>query len=473
MHIRMKLPTPLNTTVLSAALAALHARVFMRQLTALILSAALCLASVPQPARAAGGIQFVRDAEIEALLREYIAPILRVAGVGGGGLTIYIVPSKEFNAFVIDGRRIFINVGTLLQSETPNEVIGVLAHEIGHIAGGHLAQLRQELRYATAVSIIQLILAGAAAAAGSGEAAGAIMSGGQQIMQRTLLSYRRGQEQAADRSAINYLNATGQSGQGMVKTFERFADQQIFTTRYVDPYAVSHPMPRERVAALSNLARQSSYWNAKDSPYLQLRHDLMRAKISAYLDHPSTVKRRYPKPNDSLAALYAHTIVRMRSSDYRGALKGIDQLLGQMPDYPYFWEMKGEILTNAGRPRDAVAPLRKAVALAPNDTALRVALGKAYVVSGDKSLQGNAVAELVRVTREQRDHAEAQRYLARAYGALGKIPEANLASAEASLASGDDDQARQFAMRAKQGAKAGSPIWLRAEDILQYRPPKG
>ena len=456
----------------NSAFAAMRARNLMRQVTALVLAVSLCLASVPQRARAQGGIQFVRDAEIESLLREYTAPILRVAGVGGGGLTIYIVPSKEFNAFVIDGRRIIVNVGTLMQAETPNEVIGVLAHEIGHIAGGHLAQLRQELRFATAMSILQVILAGAAAAAGSGGGAGAIISGGQHAINRTLLSYRRGQEQAADRSAINYLNATGQSGKGMVKTFERFAEQRIFTSQFVDPYAQSHPMPRDRVEALGNLARQSPYWDAKDSNYLQLRHDLMRAKISAYVDHPNSVKRKYPKANGSLAALYAHTIVRMRSSDYKGALSGIDQLLKQMPDYPYFWEMKGEILTNAGRPRDAVAPLRKAVSLAPNDTALRVALGKAYVVSGDKSLQDDAVNELQRVTREQRDHSDAQTYLARAYGALGRIPEANLASAEASLAKGDNDQAKQFAARAKQGAKTGSPTWLRAEDILQYRPPK-
>ncbi|MCC0015007.1 MAG: M48 family metallopeptidase [Rhodobiaceae bacterium] len=443
----------------------------VRRMLAVVLAVALAVPMLPARVHAQGGIQFVRDAEIEELLREYTEPILRAAGVGGGGLTIYLVPSKEFNAFVIDGRRIFVNVGTLMQSETPNEVIGVLAHEIGHIAGGHLAGLRNELRAAAAITIVQLILAGAAAAAGSGQAAGAIIAGGQQIAQRSLLSYRRAQEQAADRSAINYLNATHQSGKGMVRTFERFADQQLFSSRYVDPYAVSHPMARDRVAALDGLARQSPYYDTVDPPRLQLRHDLMRAKVAAYVDHPNAVKRRYPKASDSLAALYAHTIIRMRSSDYKGAIAGIDQLLKAMPDYAYFWEMKGEILTSAGRPRDAVAPLRKAVSLAPRDTALRVALGKAYVVSGDKGLQGDAIKELARVTNEQRDHAEAQRYLARAYGAVGRIPEANLASAEAALASGDYELAKQFAARTKQGAKTGTPVWLRAQDILQYRPP--
>ncbi|MFN0263331.1 M48 family metalloprotease [Tepidamorphus sp. 3E244] len=447
-------------------------RAFARRFTAVMLAVAMFAASLPAPASAQGGIRFVRDAEIESLLREYTAPILRAAGMGGSNLTIYLVPSKQFNAFVIDGRRIFVNVGALQQSETPNEIIGVLAHEIGHIHGGHLARLRNEMRAAAAITILQMILAGAAVAAGSGEAAGAIMTGGQHALQRTLLSYQRGEEQAADRAALNFLNATGQSAQGMVKTFERFADQQIFTSRYVDPYAQSHPMPRDRIASLSDSARNSPYWNAKDSQYLQLRHDLMRAKVSAYMDHPNTVKRRYPRSDDSLAALYARTIVQMRSSDYRGAVRGIDQLLSAMPDYPYFHEMKGEILTASGKPREAIRPLQRAVQLAPNDTSLRVALGAAYVVTGDASLANNAVQELARVTQAQRDHADAQTYLARAYGKLGRIPEANLASAEASMANGEFDQAKQFASRAKQGAKTGSPVWLRAEDILQFRPPE-
>lgn len=181
----------------------------LRKVTALLALVCVLAWSVPQPAAAQGGIRFVRDAEIESLLREYIAPILRVAGMGGSGLTIYLVPNKQFNAFVIDGRRIFVNVGALMQSETPNEIIGVLAHEIGHITGGHLARLRNEMRALGAISILQMILAGAAAAAGSGEGASAIITGGQQALQRTMLSYQRGEEQAADRAALNYLNATG------------------------------------------------------------------------------------------------------------------------------------------------------------------------------------------------------------------------------------------------------------------------
>ncbi len=437
-----------------------------------LLALALALPAFAVPAQAQGRISLVRDAEIEALLRDYTAPILRVSGVGGQGLTIYLVGSRDFNAFVADGRRIFVNVGVLMQAETPNEVIGVMAHEIAHIAGGHLARLRNEMRAASAAMILQMILAGAAAAAGSGEGAAAVVTGGQQAIQRTLLSYRRSEERAADRAAVNYLNATGQSSKGMLRTFERFADQQMFTARYVDPYAVSHPMPRDRIAALQEIATASPHFNKTDPPALQLRHELMRAKVAAYMLPPGSVKRRYPKANADLPSLYAHTIVRMRASNYRGALQGIDRLLQAQPQNPYFWEMKGEILTNAGRPREAIEPLRRAVSLAPGDTALRVALGKAYVFSGDKALADDAVKELTRVTRERRDHAEAQQYLARAYGALGRIPEANLASAELALARGDIRQAKDFATRAKQGAKTGSPIWLRAEDILRI-PPRG
>ena len=428
------------------------------------------MASV-NPATAQGRISFVRDAEIESLLGTYTRELLQAAGLGGSDIQVYLIPDRSFNAFVADGRRIFLNLGVIMQSDVPNEVAGVLAHEIGHIAGGHLARMRQELARAQAIMVLQAILGGAAIAAGQGEAGAGVIAGGAGAAQRSFLSYRRAEEAAADQAGVAYLTATGQSAKGMLRTFERLADQAMFTDRFADPYARSHPMARDRVEALRAIATRSPYFDVPDPPDRQRRFDLIRAKTFAYLEHPGNVRRRYPDMNASEAALYANTIIQMRSSDYRSALSNIDRLIQGDPRNPFFHEMKGEILTNAGRPREAVAPLRRAVELAPNITMLRVQLGRAYVVSNDPALLDDAVRELVRVTNQHRDHAAAQTFLARAYGGLGRTADANLASAEAALARGDFNLARQFATRAKQGFKTGQPGWLRAEDILRFRPP--
>src|SRR3972149_7398141 len=205
----------------------------------------------PDPMR---GLPIVRDAEIEQLLREYTRPILRAAGLANQTLHPVILSERTFNAFVVDGRRIFVNAGALTEAQTPNQIIGVLAHEIGHIAGGHLAKMRQEMANVQTAAIIAMLLgpgAGAAAARGpgSGDALAAAVLAPQSAALRSLLSYQRQQEEQADRAGVKFLAATGQSAKGMYETFKRFADQILFTSRYIDPYVQSHPMPKERRAA--------------------------------------------------------------------------------------------------------------------------------------------------------------------------------------------------------------------------------
>lgn len=421
----------------------------------------------------AQSIRFVRDAETEALLRDYASPILRAAGLNARDIQIYVVPDRNFNAFVTDNSRIFMNVGVILQSETPNEVIGVLAHEAGHIAGGDLAQLAASLNDMRAAQIVTTILAGAAAvASGNPNAGAAIALGGQQAMTRSLLSYRRGQESRADRRAVDYLNATGQSSRGLLETFTRLADQMRLSTRFIDPYAITHPLPDERVIALERLARQSPHFDKRDSDSLQLRHNLVRAKISAYFEQPSRVQRRYPSSDNSLPAAYARAILRVRGSDYRGALSAVDQLIAAAPNYAYFHEFKGEILVSAGQPAAAVAPLQRAAQLAPDNPTLKVTLAQAMLGTGDAGLLEPAVRNLRQVTAVDGDHAEAFRQLALAYGRLNRIPEAELATAQAHMAQGEYDTARSFAARAQRGLSTGTPAWIAAQDIINFRPPR-
>src|SRR5215813_14284023 len=255
------------------------------------------------------GMPLIRDAEIEQLLRDYAQPVLRAGGLAKQNVRVVILGDRSFNAFVMDGRHIFINAGALFDAKTPNEVIGVFAHETGHLAGGHLQRLREQLASAQTAGIVALLagigaaVAGARSGSGGNVGAAAIMAPQSAIM-RSVLAYVRTQEDQADHAGVKFLNATGQSPKGMVDLFKRLSNEVLFNSRYIDPYMQTHPMPAERVAALEALAKASPNWDRKDPPELQLRHDLMRAKLSGFPERPDTVARRYPLGDHSLPARF-------------------------------------------------------------------------------------------------------------------------------------------------------------------------
>src|SRR3984957_7536601 len=236
---------------------------------------ALALGVAGAPAHAqqhqGGGPPIIRDAEIEQLLREYTLPILKAAGLAQQNIRVVIINDRSFNAFVADGHRIFINSGALMQAKTPNEVIGVLAHESGHIAGGHLARMREQMANASTESLVAMLLgigamvAGARSGGGGADVGMAAMTMPQGLIQSTMLAYIRTQEEQADRAGVKFLTATGQSPKGMYDTFKRLGDEMLFQARYIDPYLQTHPMPKERVAALEELVKTSPYWDKKDS----------------------------------------------------------------------------------------------------------------------------------------------------------------------------------------------------------------
>lgn len=447
---------------------------------AAIAIAAALLFPAPLQAQQPGGqkLNVIRDAEIEDLLRDYTRPILRAAKLGGQNIEVVLLGDRSFNAFVADGRRIFVNIGALYDAETPNQVIGVLAHETGHIAGGHLARLRDQIASAQTASIVAMLLAlgaaGAGAAAGQddiGRALPGLVAGPQEMIRRSLIGYVRQQEEAADRAAVRFLNATGQSTKGMLETFARFADQTMFLSRSVDPYTLSHPMPRERIAALENLAKSSPHYNRADPAALQHRHDMMRAKLSGFTDRPDTIARRYGNSN-TMPARYARAIAAYRYGNVNDAQRQIDSLIGEQPDNPYFHELKGQSLLESGRARQAIAPLRRAVALSDGSPLIRMMLGQALVQSGDKSLADEAVAHLRQALSREQNAPLGYRQLAIALGRQGDRAGADLASAQASFNEGDFNTARQLAARAQRRLERGSPAWLRAEDIVNYRPPR-
>ncbi len=462
---------------------------FARTAVAALL-AALC--GIARPAAAGGadgadGVSIIRDAEIEQLLRDYTTPIFRAAGINTKAAEVILVGDRSFNAFVANGQKIFVNVGALMESKTPNEIIGVLAHECGHIAGGHLARMRQELARAQILAIAGMLAsAGAIAAQTYSSRGGArqtgvgmdsagmagVLTGPQELIRRSLLSYQRGEEQAADRAGVKFLTATGQSAKGMLTTFQRFANDALFKSSSIDPYLVSHPLPAERISNLQQAASESPYFNVTDSPALRARHDMMRAKLFGFVGDQAEIARRYPLSDGSPPARYAHAISDYRFGRLDQSLREIDALIASQPGNPYFHELKGQVLLESGRAEAAIPPLRKAVAMAPQGTPIRVLLGHALVGAGGKQHDAEAIRVLSHATQSDPDSAEGFQYLAMAYDRENDRPHAELASAQGLFISGKYVEARTQAKRAQDQFKEGSPGWLKADDILNYRPPK-
>ena len=433
----------------------------------------------PTAALAQQSVPIVRDAEIEALMRDYAQPILKVAGLASSGIDIILVNDPRFNAFV-SGRRIFFNTGALAISETPNEVIGVIAHEIGHLAGGHQERLRRQLDRARTITIVGALvgmgvgIAGTAAGAkGAGQAGAGIAMAVPEAARRGLLSYQRGEEAIADRSAVTYLDQTGQSARGMLKTFERLGNSLSLSGVQLDPYQLSHPTPRERIASLDAVARQSPHFGRADPAALQTRHDMMRAKIAAYTMGHDAVRRIFRNNPRGAGALYGDAISTYLHGNPRTALSKVDALLKAQPNNPYLHELRGEILIKANRPDDAAQAFARAIALDPDKTGLlHVLRGQALLATGRKEALQDAVRELKHGLDRDPEFVTGYRHLAQAYGMTGDIGLAELATAEGHYQAGQYRDAKIFAARAQQKVRRGSPPWVRAQDIINFKPPK-
>ena len=438
------------------------------------------------PAQAQG---LIRDAETESLLRSYAKPILSAAGLGAQGIRIHIVNDRRFNAFVVDGHNMFMHAGTLMNAATPNQVIGVIAHECGHITGGHLARLRTQVAKAkSAALMLQLLglaaMVGGAAAGepGLGQAGMGVAFGGQDAALRTLLAYRQSEESSADQAAITFLNSAKQSARGMLETFD-FMASKLAGIQGIDPYLQSHPMPQQRLTQLRLLAEASPYYANTDPPELQFRHDLMKAKLFGFIDEPQTTFNRYPQTDQSLPAQYARAIATYRQSGVNAAMPQLDALIAAQPENVYFYEIKGQFLFESGKAAAAAPPLREAVRLSPDEPLLKIMLGQALLGTNDKRLVDEAITNLRKALAREDSSAMGYRQLAAAYARKAEaanaagakrqyMAQAELASAEAYFYEGQLKRAKQQAKRAKAGFVDGTPNWIRADDILAFELPK-
>jgi predicted Zn-dependent protease len=437
----------------------------------LALAAAVALAQslvLALPADAQGrGLSLIRDAEIEATIRAYAAPVFKIAGLDPAVIKVHLINDNAINAFVTPGMNMFINTGLLIRSDTPNQVIGVMAHETGHIAGGHLVRIQDELRNATIESILAMIAGiGAGVATGNaGVGAGAMMLG-QNVAQRNILKYSRTQEASADQAGMKFLDETHQSSRGMLQFFEKLEGQEFLLSGNQDPYLQTHPLTRDRIDSVQQHVDSSPYSDAKDSPALMEMHQRMLAKLKGFLWPLDQVLMTYPKTDTSQPARYARAIALFRVSRMKEALILMDSLLKESPDDPFFLEQKGQILFQNGRLADALPLYQRASDLKPYEALLRQELGQVQLETEDQRYVKPAISNLEFAAGMQANDPDVWRLLAIAYGRDNQLALSSLAQAQEAMASGNKREARAQARRAMKGLPSGSPAWMQANDII-------
>lgn len=433
---------------------------FRSRLCGLLTAIALCCASVE-----ARALSFIRDAEIEQTLKRMSAPIFQAAGMGGDSVDLFIIQDRSLNAFVV-GRNMAFHTGLLQQLETPEELIGVIAHETGHIAGGHSFGRSNAANAAIGPLVLSTILGIAAAAAGAGDAGAALIAGGRHVAERGFLKYTRGQESSADQAGVTYLEAAGIDPTGMIETLKRLKAEEIVTISRQDPYTFTHPLSQARINLLARRVEQSPARGRQTSPDIQYWHARMRAKLRGFLDNPVSVLQQTPSSDQSELATMTRAIAYHRTPDPAAAMREADRLLEMRPGDPYYWELKGQILFEGGDARQAVPAYQKAVSLAPDEPLLQVAYARALLALGEPGADTAARDALLAATRSDRLDAEAWRHLATAQSRLGDRTGAALSTAEFQALQGSLKAAERNAQAVQQSAPQGSPAWLRAGDII-------
>jgi predicted Zn-dependent protease len=414
---------------------------------------------------AAGAQSLVRDAEIEATLRGYSDPIFAAAGLEPKDVKIYIVGDRTLNAFVTDGQKVFLHTGLILETETPNQLKGVIAHETGHIAGGHLARSDANIRAAMRPAYVTVALGLIAIAAGAPDAGAALLASSQQFAMLSFFTFTRVQESSADQAAVTYLEKTGQSGIGLTEFFTKFRYNEILSDARREPYFRSHPLSGDRIQALQNRVAEQSARAATDSAADIDRHKMMQAKIQGFLYTPARTFVKYPQSDQSIYARYARAVAAFRAPDLTTAARETNKLIAEQPNNPYFHELLGQIYYENGKAAESLEPNRRAVALAPREALLRVGLARSLIATEQADLRTEAETNLREALRLEPDNAFAWNQLAVIADRNGQTGLARLATAEEAYALGDVIRANRFSQVALRNLERSTPQWRRASDI--------
>ncbi len=411
----------------------------------------------------AQNISLISDEETEQLLGQIASPLFKAASVPYNRNNIYIINDSSLNAFVTDGNALFVHTGTIVTAESPFELAGVIAHETGHISGGHILRQKLKNKEMQEVTLVSTLLAGAAAAAGGrGDAALAVMLGSQTSALTHYTLYRTGEERAADEAAIKLLQKTKQTPQGMLTFMKRIANQQTLNGVEEIPYFRTHPITRERITFFEKAVAENHY---SDKSNLQEAFDRVKAKLFAFLNSPAATKRKYPDTDTSIPALYARAISAYKQLNIATAQKLLDDLLKKEPKNPYFHEMKGQIFMETGQIGKAADEYQKALNELPNSYLLQISLAQALLENSPSPQQANQAVTLLNKALIARQNGMSWRLLAQAYGLLGKTAEANYAAAEYSLSINALDTAKHQAEQAR-AAHPSQTLALKIDDLF-------
>lgn len=428
---------------------------------------ALFIAAFALVARPAVAQSILRDAETEVFFRDLTKPLAEAGGLDPRAVQVLLVGDPTLNAFVTGGQNIYFHSGLIVAADNVNQVQGVLAHELGHITGGHNVRFSEGAKAATGISLVSLLLGAAAIAAGAGDAGMGIMSLGQQAALGKFLAYNRTQESAADLAGAVFLEKAGYSGQGSIDFFKKLQNQEYrYAIPQKDSYARTHPLSGERIAVLEEVYQKSPAWRRPPDPELERRFQRIKAKLVGFVSEPTRTLQLYPETDNSEPARYARAYAWHKSAYPDRANAEVDALLKNAPNDPYFLELKGQILLESGKVREAIPPLRQAVKLAPDQPLIAALLGHALISTEDKADAEEAKTILKTAVARDNSNPFAWYQLGIAYERDGDEPRAALATAERYNLMGAPHMALPNARRALAGLKSGTPDWLRAQDIV-------
>jgi predicted Zn-dependent protease len=425
-------------------------------------STVLLVAAVVCGARAQADVRLLRDAEIETAIKTIAAPVWRAAGLEPGDVAIYMIDDRQLNSFVAGGQAIFLNTGLILRAQNVNQLMGVIAHESGHIAGGHILRTKEAIKNASIEAIIATIVGAAAGVAGHN---GAAMLPGMAVGQAAFNRFSISQEATADHAAMNYLDRICQSAKGLLDFFEILQADERLQGQQDDPWARTHPLTEERINYVRDHVDRARCTNSPPPAGGEAPFKLVQAKLHAFLDDPSFTFRRFPESDQSELARYARAIAYYRVPKLDKSVPLIDALIHDYPNNPYYRELKGQMLFENGRIREAVAPYEQAVHLAPNQALLRIALAQVYIETNDPVLDKKAIAALNSAVQAEGRDSTVWQFLSVAYGRDKQLGMAALSLAEKALADGKKTEAVQQSKRAQQNLPRSTASYFRAVEI--------
>ena len=440
----------------------------MRSLLRLLARAAASAALAALSMSPAAAQSILRDAETEALLHDMASPLVKAANLDPKNVDVVLVNDQSINAFVINGQAVYLNAGLINSADTANQVQGVIAHELGHITGGHAISGEQGAKAAGGISLLSLLIGGVAAAMGGGDAAMAAMMAGQSAAMGKYLAFSRAQESQADAAGQQFLSKAGISGRGSLEFFKKLENESYrmgYSQADMDPFLSTHPIEADRIATLEDGYQKDPAWAKPNDPALEARFRRAKAKLYGYLAQPEDTLKAYPLTDTSVPARYARAYAWHKEAYLDKAMDEVDTLLRDAPADPYFLELKGQILLEAGKPVDALAPLRRATELTANQPLIATTFGHALVATEDPKNLAEAQRVLKAAVSKDRENPDAWYQLGAVYTQLGDTPRARLSSAEQQVMFGRWGEAAQNAEAAEAGLPKNSPDWLRAQDI--------